>query len=61
MPLSGRTLMPMHRQATPGAALGKSPSHSVKEDPDSHIEVGAACRNRTDDLFITSESLYRLS
>ena len=22
---------------------------------------GAACRNRTDDLFITSESLYRLS
>ena len=22
--------------------------------------VGAACRNRTDDLFITSESLYRL-
>jgi hypothetical protein len=25
------------------------------------ISVGAACRNRTDDLFITSESLYRLS
>ena len=23
--------------------------------------LGAACRNRTDDLFITSESLYRLS
>ncbi len=23
--------------------------------------IGAACRNRTDDLFITSESLYRLS
>ena len=22
---------------------------------------GAACRNRTDDLFITSEALYRLS
>jgi hypothetical protein len=23
--------------------------------------VGAACRNRTDDLLITSETLYRLS
>ena len=23
--------------------------------------AGAACRNRTDDLLITSESLYRLS
>ena len=25
------------------------------------FEGGAACRNRTDDLFITSETLYRLS
>jgi hypothetical protein len=25
------------------------------------FEGGAACRSRTDDLFITSESLYRLS
>ena len=26
-----------------------------------HGGVGAACRNRTDDLVITSDSLYRLS
>ncbi len=25
------------------------------------IHFGAACRNRTDDLLITSETLYRLS
>ena len=25
------------------------------------VLVGAACRNRTDDLLITSETLYRLS
>ena len=36
------------------------------EAPDLHrcrsgASGGAACRNRTDDLFITSESLYRLS
>jgi hypothetical protein len=34
--------------------------------PDLHLcrsgaSVGAACRNRTDDLVITSDSLYRLS
>jgi hypothetical protein len=25
------------------------------------VAAGAACRNRTDDLLITSETLYRLS
>ena len=28
---------------------------------EAQLAGGAACRNRTDDLFITSESLYRLS
>lgn len=28
---------------------------------DEGLHGGAACRNRTDDLFITSEMLYRLS
>ena len=48
------------RGATAGVAVSRSA-------PDPGARVGAvrtaraACRNRTDDLFITSESLYRLS
>ncbi len=42
-----------HACSSPGVAgLGKQPDHGL---------CGAACRNRTDDLLITSEMLYRLS
>lgn|GEM_PF-4392303 len=47
--------------------LGNPPGALVifDEGPPTRIEqrsgVGAAYRNRTDDLFITSELLYRLS
>ena len=38
-------------------------SHTCKTPPGSRVPggVGAACQNRTDDLVITSDSLYRLS
>lgn len=39
----------------------RQPGQDAREDPtDAHLRVcgGAACRNRTDDLFITSESLW---
>ncbi|VXB05326.1 conserved hypothetical protein [Curtobacterium sp. 8I-2] len=38
----------------------KTPVRATSCGPDRGVH-GAACRNRTDDLFITSESLYRLS
>ena len=41
-----------------------SPRHLEQKTPPGsrvHGGVGAACRNRTDDLVITSDSLYRLS
>ena len=40
---------------------GSSSPAAGPGDPISRNIFGAACRNRTDDLFITSESLYRLS
>jgi hypothetical protein len=49
--------------ATPPASYSSDP-HLVRASfalVRTGISVGAACRNRTDDLFITSESLYRLS
>ncbi len=60
-------------ESAAGAAAGPSEGRSAGCVNDSHpppavfsqvraaIRVGAACRNRTDDLFITSESLCRLS
>ena len=36
-------------------------ANSVTDRMGTRFNRGAACRNRTDDLFITSESLYRLS
>ena len=38
-------------------------SHTCKIPPWSRVHggIGAACQNRTDDLVITSDSLYRLS
>jgi hypothetical protein len=57
----------------PGRSAGRQksrrkrvPHRELRRAPDrrfrwSEALFGAACRNRTDDLFITSESLYRLS
>jgi hypothetical protein len=39
----------------------RTTSSTTDDGAEGRVWVGAACRNRTDDLFITSESLYRLS
>ena len=58
------------RRGPPGGHLATrsaNDSHDCSTAPASfaqvrtEIRVGAACRNRTDDLLITSETLYRLS
>jgi hypothetical protein len=36
-------------------------SQSTNQKPNFRGFTGAACQNRTDDLLITSEMLYRLS
>ncbi len=36
-------------------------SQGTKRKPNFRVFAGAACQNRTDDLLITSEMLYRLS
>jgi hypothetical protein len=55
---SGRQISRLHRRMTPmNCHLLRH--HSCRSGL--KFESGAACRNRTDDLFITSESLYRLS
>ena len=56
LPANRSTQRPHPKMTTPGPTNRGSGCRRCLET--SH---GAACRNRTDDLFITSESLYRLS
>jgi hypothetical protein len=61
---------PTTKQAAKGAErLARRPDRGRQIRPTAHSEavnrreppVGALCRNRTDDLFLTMEMLYRLS
>ena len=47
--------------APPTCSRGKCWQRPLATRSRGAFDLGAACRNRTDDLFITSESLCRLS